>query len=357
MSHIPGILPNMRKIPCPATVEGRPCKNFVQPGLKGCDKHPNGHAVIGTTGGVSVSKPPCLKGGRKDEDKPKATSFYEGKGTTTPWGRAQYGYKYGPGVNSYGCAGHGGFKVAAGKLKKMHPALAAVGGDDGWFEEDCDWAAVAVAFPEMFTQKDVDYALESLIRWNPDAYEGFSGVTLEQGESPVKDERVWKEAHHNSFIAVRSSSPDADGNVSVELRRPFDGRTAHMVMPREEYDDRLEEAKAEGSRWEFATTEDDDIIRPVLRENRNDIQTREELKEYLAENPDEWALNTSQYQTYRGTEWVNAMFENSKGEKLYVRMSEKVMKKRWEEAEESFGKRFMTQNEEATKNGEISYAY
>ena len=73
---------------------------------------------------------------------------YNDARTSTPWGAANGRDRYGFGVSFYSCPGHGGFKVSDGMLAQMPPALANIG-RDGWFEEDCDWAAVAAAFPRM----------------------------------------------------------------------------------------------------------------------------------------------------------------------------------------------------------------
>src|ERR1035438_5453954 len=67
--------------------------------------------------------------------------------TSTPWGPSQQSKSYGPGIVSYSCAGHGGFHVS--------PTLNAAMPDylrypEGWYEEDCAWALVALAFPPVW---------------------------------------------------------------------------------------------------------------------------------------------------------------------------------------------------------------
>ena len=39
---------------------------------------------------------------------------------------------------------------------------------DGWFEEDLDWALVAVSFPEAFSPEDLAMARQSLAHYYPD---------------------------------------------------------------------------------------------------------------------------------------------------------------------------------------------
>lgn len=90
--------------------------------------------------------------------------FASGKGTATPWGRADYVEKYAPGINSYGTPGHGGFKLSAGRNALVDPK---VRNDKGWYEEDCDWAIVALTFPDVFDARELGYARSTVRRYRP----------------------------------------------------------------------------------------------------------------------------------------------------------------------------------------------
>ncbi len=59
------------------------------------------------------------------------------EGVSTPWGKSQGGNQYMPGVTFYHTPGHGGLKVFQ-KLNAEIPAEFRC--DDGWYEEDCDFA-------------------------------------------------------------------------------------------------------------------------------------------------------------------------------------------------------------------------
>lgn len=102
--------------------------------------------------------------------------------TNTPWGYSQQSYKFGRGITQYSTAGHGGFHVSAGLLRKMDPALRRVGGKyiswkaEGWFEEDCEWAAVVVSFPERFEPSMVAAAEKTMEQWQPEAWEAFQNT-------------------------------------------------------------------------------------------------------------------------------------------------------------------------------------
>ena len=69
-------------------------------------------------------------------------------GANDALGSSQGATIYADGVVCHSTAGHGGFHLDAAHNAKVHPALRAA---DGWYEEDCAWAAVAQAFPSFFT--------------------------------------------------------------------------------------------------------------------------------------------------------------------------------------------------------------
>lgn len=81
----------------------------------------------------------------------------------TPWGEPQQVTKLGTGgILSASCAGHGGIFVPDSLIEKI-PARAQVDAAQwsdsrNWFEEDCCWAHVAVAFPELFRPDQVEAA-------------------------------------------------------------------------------------------------------------------------------------------------------------------------------------------------------
>ena len=86
----------------------------------------------------------------------------------TPWGVSQGATVYGAGVVAHSTAGHGGFHLDAAHNAKVHPALRE---PDGWYEEECAWAAVAQAFPALFTEYERRCADRTIRDWCPDAWE------------------------------------------------------------------------------------------------------------------------------------------------------------------------------------------
>lgn len=73
----------------------------------------------------------------------------------TPWGFAQTRTAVGEqGIVSVSTPGHGGYYVPDDLLPYIpqhHRQWAAKwSGSENWYEEDCCWAAVCLAFPELF---------------------------------------------------------------------------------------------------------------------------------------------------------------------------------------------------------------
>jgi len=92
--------------------------------------------------------------------------------TSTPWGVAQSACNYGKGIVQYTTAGHGGFHVSSGLLRKMDEDMR---GDAyaplGWFEEDCAWCLVVLSFPERFNMKYRLAALDTARSYYPQQYQ------------------------------------------------------------------------------------------------------------------------------------------------------------------------------------------
>ncbi len=106
--------------------------------------------------------------------------FASGKGTSTPWGRADSSTKLAPGVMWYDTPGHGGLSVtrrwALDNLTLPAQYLAMFWGSKLWFEEDCKCALVFHEHPELWNllvvgrDPSVSFA-ESIRRWDPDYFD------------------------------------------------------------------------------------------------------------------------------------------------------------------------------------------
>jgi hypothetical protein len=83
----------------------------------------------------------------------------------TPWGVADQVTIVAPGIVRYHTPSHGGYWLSEERLAQMAPALRTFRpftGDAAWFEEDCDWAVVVVAFPASFDAAVVDAAMRAI---------------------------------------------------------------------------------------------------------------------------------------------------------------------------------------------------
>lgn len=156
---------------------------------------------------------------------------------STPWGQAQYVTRYGRGVNFYGTARHGGLKVSDGLNATMPDTLRL---NDGWYEEDCEYARVVLAFPDRFPAATVTGAYKVFRNYYPDAYEAHTGNVLVPGESHVRDRKVFGQEHANDLI-VHSARRLEDGRIQCSAAKPSEpmskgSRT--FIVPADEYAER-----------------------------------------------------------------------------------------------------------------------
>lgn len=91
----------------------------------------------------------------------------------TIWGFSDYEKKYADGITFYSTPSHGGFHLSKERLSKINPAAfeIEIWGRDmaaGWFEEDCNWAFVALAYPEYFSAENVIGAKNTIHAFFPE---------------------------------------------------------------------------------------------------------------------------------------------------------------------------------------------
>ncbi len=130
---------------------------------------------------------------------------------STPWGPSQHATIYADGVICHSTASHGGFHLDAGHNAKVHPGLRTPG---AWYEEDCAWAAVAQAFPELFTDYERRCADRTIRDWYPDAWEAIHGKRLEPGESHEKDRRAFVRDHASDWIVISAIRCDQHAGMT-----------------------------------------------------------------------------------------------------------------------------------------------
>lgn len=78
------------------------------------------------------------------------------KGRETPWDEAQQVEEIAPGIVWCSTASHGGYWLSDKRCQEMPEPYRSAPRWAGknWFEEDCDWCLVYLAFPEVFQKHD-----------------------------------------------------------------------------------------------------------------------------------------------------------------------------------------------------------
>lgn len=155
----------------------------------------------------------------------------------TPWGASQGATVYAEGVVSHHTASHGGFHLSSDRNAQVHPMLRA---SDGFYEEDCCWAAVAVTFPELFTAYERRVAEKTLKDGEPDVWEIITGVMLAPGESHEKDRCAFEAAHTDDWIVISALRSDHRPGMSEVIATRGGRRDPHVeerrfLVPSAEY--------------------------------------------------------------------------------------------------------------------------
>jgi len=123
----------------------------------------------------------------------------------TPWGVAQDVRVIADGITVYSTPSHGGIKLSHDLNQQVHESLRA---EDGWYEEDCDWAIVAFTFPDHFSDYEREIAIQSLVNYRPNEYEAITGEVIPPGKSYAKDEARFDEMHRTDWVVVSAIISD-----------------------------------------------------------------------------------------------------------------------------------------------------
>lgn len=156
---------------------------------------------------------------------------------STPWGPSQSATRYAEGIVCHETASHGGFHLDAKRNGAMHPALRL---PNGWYEEDGDWARVATAYPDIFTEREKRSAEKILRDWMPDAWEAVHGRQLGRSESFTRDRQGFARDHSADWIVISAArSPDYPehviGTATIGGRREI-APTRSFLISDSEYD-------------------------------------------------------------------------------------------------------------------------
>ena len=119
--------------------------------------------------------------------------------TSTPWGPSQGKTVLSLGIIQYSTAGHGGIHVCPSLNAQIHEAWRE---ENGWYEEDCDWAVVAYHFPGAFKFAEVTSAIITLKNWQPHQYTKVTGQPVSLEESHTLLEEAFRAANINNMVCV-----------------------------------------------------------------------------------------------------------------------------------------------------------
>ncbi len=156
---------------------------------------------------------------------------------STPWGGSQMAVIYADGVVAHSTAGHGGFHLSADRNSKVHTLLRK---DTPWYEEDCEWAIVALSFPELFTAHERSLAEKTIRNTWPDEWEAIHGAKLTEGESWIKDRRAFDERHAADHVVISAIFSDRNPGMTevvavVGGNRRADNDERRFLVPSDEY--------------------------------------------------------------------------------------------------------------------------
>ncbi|WP_419906371.1 DUF7007 domain-containing protein [Hoeflea sp.] len=156
----------------------------------------------------------------------------------TPWGPSQGATVFAEGIACHSTAGHGGFHLAADPNAKVAPRLRNA---NGWYEEDAEWAIVAITFPDLFTSFERRCADKTIKDSWPDEFEAITGTELEPGQSREKDRRAFHADHAEDWIVISAiRSHHREGFIEVVAtrggKRDPEAEEHRFLVPSGEYE-------------------------------------------------------------------------------------------------------------------------
>lgn len=87
----------------------------------------------------------------------------------TPWGLSDEPPKeIGRGIATVSTPSHGGYKVSEERSREFRgqfPGVETFVKGCVWFEEDCDWALVAMCWPSYFSEEALAYAYSTVVNF------------------------------------------------------------------------------------------------------------------------------------------------------------------------------------------------
>ena len=151
----------------------------------------------------------------------------------TPWGPAESGSEYAPGIIFVHTPGHGGFILDSKQNGKVHEAWRQ---NDCTYEKDCNWAIVSITFPELFNESENSNADQILRNWLPYEYMTVTNKNIKTEESRFLRQQAFKEKNNENYVVI---SAEGRGDVvKVTATKGGDRRSEdkkNFIVSRDEY--------------------------------------------------------------------------------------------------------------------------
>lgn len=156
---------------------------------------------------------------------------------STPWGSSQLAIIHAEGIVCHSTAGHGGFHLSSDRNGKVDPLVRSAG---GWYEEDAEWAIVALTFPDLFTGYERRCADETVRNTWPELWERAHRRTLGPGESLSRDRAAFDQAHVEDWVVISAIHSKQHAEMTEVVARKGGARghepeERRFLVPQSEY--------------------------------------------------------------------------------------------------------------------------
>lgn len=124
------------------------------------------------------------------------------RGMDTPWGIADYAKTLCEGIGVVSTPSHGGIKLSPERNLRVPAPLRA---ENGWYEEDCQWAVPFYFFAEELRAagaRGVDQAESTLKNWFHKEFTAATGIAVKPEESSGLREEIFYAEHFNDWLTI-----------------------------------------------------------------------------------------------------------------------------------------------------------
>jgi hypothetical protein len=157
---------------------------------------------------------------------------------SSPWGHVQDCTQVAPEIIRVSTASHGGYHctgAAQKRIEALFPGFTPYAGR-GWYEEDCDWAIVALAHRAYFEDRSVYHALKTVQGGSPGYFtairDWLEANSLDAKSVQAKAARYLEEHGEEYEVGSLCSPPQSApaNSWSVSFRRIADGHQRRIIV-------------------------------------------------------------------------------------------------------------------------------